>query len=122
MGRLRSVKPRVAQAAPRIARKTDAEGHRKGDEGRSWYHLARWKHPVTGLRIRVLIRDNFTCQRVGCGKYERNLSLLVADHKTPHRGDPALFWDEDNVETLCKPCHDKAKQAEERAARAAGHP
>jgi 5-methylcytosine-specific restriction protein A len=38
----------------------------------------------------------------------------------PHRGDPALFWPDANVQTLCKPCHDRRKQAEESAARAAG--
>ena len=31
----------------------------------------------------------------------------VVDHIVPHRGDPKLFWDPDNWQTLCKRCHDK---------------
>jgi 5-methylcytosine-specific restriction enzyme A len=26
----------------------------------------------------------------------------VANHKTPHHGDPALFWDINNIETVTK--------------------
>jgi hypothetical protein len=26
-----------------------------------------------------------------------------------------LFWDEQNLQCLCKPCHDRLKQKEERA-------
>ena len=31
----------------------------------------------------------------------------VVDHIRPHRGDPVLFWDEKNWQSLCKSCHDK---------------
>ena len=31
----------------------------------------------------------------------------VVDHIVPHRGDHALFWDEQNWQPLCKSCHDK---------------
>ena len=30
-----------------------------------------------------------------------------SSHIRPHRGDPVLFWDEKNWQSLCKPCHDK---------------
>lgn len=40
----------------------------------------------------------------------------VVDHIIPHKGDKALFWKRDNWQPLCKPCHDRAKQAEERRA------
>lgn len=39
----------------------------------------------------------------------------VVDHKTPHRGDPTLFWDESNWQSLCQPCHDSVKQAQEKS-------
>lgn len=87
--------------------------HRERDatlEHRKWYKLARWQK----LRMKVLIRDLFTCQMEGCGRIEHNTSLLVADHKKAHRGDEALFWDERNLQCLCKPCHDRLKQREER--------
>ncbi|EZP57246.1 HNH endonuclease family protein [Sphingomonas sp. RIT328] len=63
----------------------------------------------------ILRRDLFTCQWRGCGRVEADTSLLVADHREPHRGDEALFWDERNLWCLCKPCHDSRKQREERS-------
>lgn len=79
---------------------------------RQWYKTARWQK----LRLRVFARDLFTCQWPGCGCVAGETSQLVCDHVHPHRGDEALFWDEDNLQTLCKPCHDSAKQAAERRA------
>jgi 5-methylcytosine-specific restriction endonuclease McrA len=32
------------------------------------------------------------------------------DHVIPHRGDPVLFWDEDNWQSLCNPCHNGPKR------------
>lgn len=115
MGRLKSLPSRLSAMPPRIERRTDSEGHDNTEAARSWYHLARWKHPKTGLRIRTFIRDRFTCQWPGCRKVLPPTQLR-ADHKTPHRGDPALFWADGNVWTLCQPHHDGAKQAEERQA------
>jgi 5-methylcytosine-specific restriction protein A len=57
-------------------------------------YLAR--HPLCG-----------PCQAAG-----RLKLATVVDHIVPHRGDPGLFWDEDNWQGLCKPCHD-AKTARE---------
>lgn len=114
MGKLTSLRPQIGTLAPRIARQTDAEGHAPGVEPwRRWYNLARWK----ALRLATFARDLFTCQWDGCGRVEGNTSLLVADHREPHRGDPALFWDPANVWTLCKTCHDREKQRLERRAR-----
>jgi len=58
----------------------------------------------------------------------------VVDHKIPHRladarrsGDDeqiqqalSLFWDRKNWQSLCKPCHDSVKQAQERSGLAGG--
>lgn len=41
----------------------------------------------------------------------------VVNHRTPHRGDSALFWDEANWEAVCKSCHDGPIQSQERAGR-----
>lgn len=41
-------------------------------------------------------------------------SAAIVDHITPHRGDSALFFDEENLQALCKTCHDSGKQSEER--------
>jgi len=120
MGRLKTLGPRVSALQPRL-------GYAPGDERardrqraatqpwRSWYKTERWRR----LRERVLIRDNFTCQQTGVllvGRHPAPNSPVV-DHIIPHRGDPELFWDENNLQTLSKAYHDSRKQAEERRAR-----
>ncbi|WP_295810387.1 hypothetical protein [uncultured Nitratireductor sp.] len=34
-----------------------------------------------------------------------------------HKGDERLFWDRDNLQCLCKHCHDSAKQSFEKTGR-----
>ncbi|MDF2809516.1 MAG: endonuclease [Microvirga sp.] len=34
----------------------------------------------------------------------------VVDHERPHRGDEVLFWDTNNLQSLCAPCHDGTKK------------
>lgn len=113
MPKIKTLKPLVPKMAPRIGYATGDEGGRSRyrDETqawRGWYKTGKWQR----LRWSVLVRDHFTCRT--CGSVETNTSQLVADHKTPHRGDEALFWDEDNLQCLCKTCHDTVKQREER--------
>lgn len=38
----------------------------------------------------------------------------VVDHITPHKGDKRLFWSRSNWQPLCRPCHDRWKQSQER--------
>lgn len=52
----------------------------------------------------------------GCRKQAIVTAASVVDHIVPHQGDPRLFWDENNHQALCKPCHDVVKAAEERSA------
>lgn len=80
---------------------------------KAWYKTARWER----LRQLVFLRDLYKCQRSGelcIGKHPAPNSP-VANHKRPHRGDPVLFWDPDNVETVSKQIHDGIIQAEEQA-------
>lgn len=44
----------------------------------------------------------------------------VVDHIEPHRGDPVLFWDVDNWQTLCNSHHNSTKQALEKGSAARG--
>lgn len=111
MGRLTNLRPQVSTLPSALARPRDPEGHSKVDEPwRAWYWLARWKR----LRIEIFVRDGFRCQ-CGCNKAEGRTRLLVCDHIKPHRGDEALFWDPDNLQTMLKTCHDRIKQAAEKA-------
>ena len=38
----------------------------------------------------------------------------MVDHIIPHKGNLELFWDEDNLQALCKPCHDRKTAKEGR--------
>lgn len=55
-----------------------------------------------------------------CGKALRGADAVV-DHIRPHRGDPVLFWDENNWQALCKFCHDSHKQRVEHGGIIGGH-
>lgn len=78
---------------------------------RMWSKSKRWQT----LRAYILARDNYTCQEEGCGiLLIHKTHLLVAHHKKPHKGDAILFWDKDNIETVCKQCHDGIIQSREK--------
>jgi 5-methylcytosine-specific restriction endonuclease McrA len=121
MARLTALQPRLRAVGARIAAplarpEAEAQRHRDRDRAqpwRAWYKTARWQ----ALKIEVHVRDNFTCQKTGIiltGKHPAPNSP-VADHKIPHHGDEALFWDKNNIQTVSKAYHDSVKQAEERA-------
>lgn len=76
-------------------------------EWRRLYWTARWKK----LRLAHLTSHPICvfCQATGMIR-----PATVVDHVTPHRGDEVLFWDEDNLQSLCKSHHDAAKAQEER--------
>jgi 5-methylcytosine-specific restriction protein A len=117
MGRLKQLPSRLSALPPRLASgapMTEAGRSQHRDASHHWrkrYKTARWQK----LRWSVLMRDLFTCRR--CRRIEANTSQLVADHVSPHRGNEVMFWDAGNLQCLCKPCHDRDKQAEERAGR-----
>ncbi|KFI34266.1 HNH endonuclease [Haematobacter missouriensis] len=114
MGKLKQMPSKLTAAPSRlssIGQGSERERSRMRDAAvhwRKWYKTARWKD----LRWTVLERDLFTCRR--CGHVEGDTRFLVADHRQPHRGDEALFWEPTNLQCLCKACHDGAKQSEER--------
>lgn len=79
---------------------------------KDWLNTARWQR----LRLKILARDQYTCQQTGemlAGKYPAPNSPVV-DHIEPHRGDPDLFWDEDNLQSVTKAWHDREKQSKEK--------
>ncbi len=80
---------------------------------RRWYKTSRWQRLAEAVRL----RDRYTCSMPGCGVVITGKGQAIADHRTPHRGDEALFWDAENIWCICKACHDSVKQAEERGGR-----
>ena len=118
MGKLSNLKPQLGALPPRL-------GHVPGDKKavdrdrnarnslRGLYGTKRW----ADLRLATFVRDLYVCQRTGelcVGKYPADNSP-VANHKIPHRGNLALFWDPNNIETVTKAVHDSIIQAEEQA-------
>lgn len=53
-----------------------------------------------------------------CLRLGRTEVATVADHITPHRGDPVLF--EGPLQSLCTTCHSSLKQAMETSGRVKG--
>ena len=106
MAKLATVRPLVSTLQGRVAKHSEVRD--QVVEWRKWYHTTRWRN----LRWSVLEAAMFTCAR--CGRLEGDTSQLVADHVIPHRGDEALFWSRANLQCLCAPCHNSAKQREER--------
>lgn len=118
MPRLKSLPPLLTREKP-LLRRDDVEQQRnkrryQEQPWRKWYQTKEWYR----LRWATLTRDEFTCQE--CGKMEGDTSLLVCDHVVPHKGDPVLFHDPENLRCLCKPCHDGVKQREDKAAARSG--
>jgi 5-methylcytosine-specific restriction endonuclease McrA len=73
---------------------------------------ARWQRE----RLTFLARpENTLCCM--CAKEGRAVPATVVDHRIPHRGDDALFWDQANWQGLCKPHHDSDKQMAEKSGR-----
>ena len=47
-------------------------------------------------------------------------AATVVDHIKPHRGDIDLAYDPDNLQSLCKPCHDTHADAKDKGKVMAG--
>jgi 5-methylcytosine-specific restriction protein A len=41
------------------------------------------------------------------------VQATVVDHIKPHQGDPELFWDSENLQALCAPCHSRKTASED---------
>ncbi|WP_092419173.1 HNH endonuclease [Alloyangia pacifica] len=115
MGRLsgRGLPSRLGAASSRLKKSAaQPSGDAPGRRSHNWLNTSRWRR----VRQRVLERDCYVCQQTGVmliGKYPAANSPVV-DHIKPHRGDPALFWDEKNLQAVSKVWHDRTKQSLEK--------
>ena len=113
---IKLLRPRLKPMGQRLKSTREIRDTRYSPDAtvRAWYKSARWQ----ALRQEVLVRDLYTCQRTGVlctGKHPAPNSPVV-NHKAPHHGDPELFWDINNLETVTKEAHDGLIQSEERRA------
>lgn len=77
---------------------------------RPWRHLYNKKawHRLRATRL----RDEPVCRM--CVQQGRVTVATIVDHIKPHKGDEVLFFDPENLQSLCKQCHDSAKQKAEK--------
>lgn len=103
---MRTLRPRVATLGLRLAT-VHSESWRTSDQNSTdrGYTYAWKKARAAYLAV------NPIC--VFCQRKDLIEPATVVDHKIPHRGDQTLFWDRDNWQSLCKPCHDGEKQRQE---------
>lgn len=83
----------------------------EADAYRALYKLPLWRHPTRGLRAQQLAKQPL------CERHQRRGEIVAADtvnHRTPHKGDMALFSDPANLESTCAACHSGLIQSEER--------
>ncbi|WP_341991858.1 HNH endonuclease signature motif containing protein [Azorhizobium sp. AG788] len=105
--------PRICGCGHRIAsgercpceRRRKAEADARRPSARARGYDSQWDKARAAF-----LAHHPSCARCGT-------AATVVDHVTPHKGDKRLFWSRENWQPLCKPCHDGAKQSEERRAR-----
>ncbi|EGC00370.2 HNH endonuclease [Pseudomonas sp. TJI-51] len=108
MARLKTITPRLADGTGSRVKVVNPSSWRCGKTSSQRGYNYKWQK----ARERHLL-DHPLC--VYCARFGRTTAATVVDHVTPHRGDMTLFWDQSNWQSLCKPCHDSVKQAEEAA-------
>lgn len=90
----------------RFAKEREAKRLRfKGSSNERGYGY-RWKK----------LRDRFIQKHPHCVECLKNGVITLAtdvDHIIPHRGDPKLLYDENNLQSLCKSCHSKKTARED---------
>lgn len=67
---------------------------------------SRWRKARVGY-----LRSHPMCAE--CARDGIVTAASVVDHIIPHKGDKTLFWDYDNWQPLCKPCHDRKTARED---------
>lgn len=66
-----------------------------------FYNSKRWKKK----RAYILYRDGYLCQE--CKKYGRNIEANVVHHIKELDDHPELKLNNNNLVSVCKPCHNK---------------
>ena len=102
--RLRSLRSSLTPLPPRVAPTSSAwvGGVRPTSSTKQGYGY-RWQQARAAF-----LREHPLCQCPDCDDGRRRVVPSdVVDHIQPHRGDPALFWDQSNWQAMAKRCHDR---------------
>lgn len=82
----------------------------RSQEAQAWRHLydtAAWKRAR-----KAQLSHQPLCERCLAAGFV--VPAKVVNHRTPHKGDRALFLDSNNHASSCAPCHDMVDGPEER--------
>ena len=89
---------------------------------RRLYKLAAWtrlaaaqkaKEPLCAYCLKRGFANDGSLTSSGKPQKNPRRRHVVADHRIPHKGDETLFFDPENLQTLCPDDHDRNKQREE---------
>ncbi len=110
MAKLKMHKPNTLRMAQGPSLKVaDANSWRSGKTSTQRGYGYKWQKA----------REGFLAKHPLCVYCQRDESRVTAatvvDHRIPHRGDMALFWDSNNWMSLCAHCHNTTKKREEEA-------
>lgn len=84
--------------------------------------MSRHKHIYNSTLWQSMRRDQLQQEPLCryCTQQGDITPATVVDHIEPHRGDEAKAFDPDNLQSLCKPCHDVHADAKDRGKVMAG--
>lgn len=80
-------------------------------------------HKLYGSRAWYRLRHYQLAKAPLCAYCEAQgltVAASIVDHIRPHKGDISLFSDPDNLQSLCKRCHDSHKQRQEKSGKVLG--
>jgi 5-methylcytosine-specific restriction protein A len=107
MTRLATLKPRLQTAETTRVNVITSDSWRSGKTTTERGYGYRWQKAREAH-----LRQHPLCAM--CETQGRVTAATVVDHKTPHRGDQALFWNQANWQSLCATHHSSDKQIEEK--------
>jgi 5-methylcytosine-specific restriction protein A len=71
---------------------------RRDPKVKMWLNSGRYKQ-----NRKAFLEKNPLC--IECRKKGKTKRANVLDHRTPHKGNAVLFWDQSNWDALCDSCH-----------------
>ena len=104
----KSKTPCCYPGCPETAKGRYCEKHTKKEQKRQDEQRGTSSQRGYGARWRKArkqyLQENPLCKR--CEQKGKLVPATVVDHILPHLGDQDKFWDMENWQPLCKPCHD----------------
>lgn len=94
--------PELVTGRARCQKHTKAKERERGTAAERGYGR-RWQER---RRIFLSKSENALCRPCSKKNPPQVTAATVVDHITAHKGDHVLFWDENNWQPSCQPCHD----------------